>query len=665
MPARHQRPSVSTALSLGLLISIACAGAAAYRNAFQGVFVFDDFDSIHRNYSLQAPWPGPLFPPGGGVTVQARPGLNVTLAANYAYGGLEISSYHAVNLIIHLLNAVLLFGIAWRACEDAASSSEEGKPDVRRAAWMAWSISLLWVVHPLTTESVTYVIQRAESLGAFWILLTLYLAIRGFRADKNQRAWFLGCVVSAALGMTTKETVAVAPILVFAYDAIFVKSDWRQPLPDRRGFYAALASTWIVVVILISQGGERGGSIGLAGRITPLEYLATQAWAITHYVRLCCWPSPQVFDYGRLVVPLAESWPWGLLVLAGLGLTIWGLVRRSPLAFAGLAFYLLLAPTSSFIPVLTQTVSEHRMYLPAACVVGIIVCGVSWLLGRWGHGHLSRAKGVPVFAIAIVCVLAGGLGWMTHQRNQIYHSVEQLWLDNVANLPSNARAHYNLGLVYRDRGLALESSAERAKLCRLAMEKFDQAVELDPQDPFTFHNRGTLHFRLKRYEPALADFDRAIEVSGGLPETYNNRGSTWRRLGNLKQAEADFRAATRRDPFYFEAFYNLALTLSDLNQPQAAVDAYLRALQLRPEDVDAICGLGGVLIQAEKFQEAEHMFQQALTLRPNFSRAYLGLAYTYLRGGDPAAARRAGEMARELGRDPGPEFWAQLASPSG
>ena len=155
---------------------IALAGLAAYANSFSGSFVFDDADSIAENPTIRRLWPpgAALSPPGGGITVSGRPFLNLTLACNYALGGTNVSGYHAANLAIHVLAGLVLFGIARRT--------------LRSNPVLAFAIALIWTVHPLQTESVTYIVQRAESLMGLFYLLTLYCFIRGAGAGARPAA---------------------------------------------------------------------------------------------------------------------------------------------------------------------------------------------------------------------------------------------------------------------------------------------------------------------------------------------------------------------------------------------------------------------------------------------------------------------------------------------
>ena len=227
----------------GAIVLIVLAVLAAYRNSFSGPFIFDDIASIVDNPTIRRLWPVsvPLWPPfSGGQTVGGRPILNLSLAVNYAWGGADVRGYHAVNLGIHILAALTLFGLVRRTLERAKlADGRAACPG--RALPTALVVALLWALHPLQTESVTYIIQRAESLMGLFYLLTLYcfvrftergssfVPLRGTSADEEAGGvvWAWLSVVCCLLGMATKEVMVSAPVIVFLYDRTFVSGTFR------------------------------------------------------------------------------------------------------------------------------------------------------------------------------------------------------------------------------------------------------------------------------------------------------------------------------------------------------------------------------------------------------------------------------------------------------
>jgi len=541
---------------LAVLAGALIAGAvlAAYANAFSAPFVFDGATILANNPTIRHLGTA-FFPPHDGSTVDGRPLVNLSLAVNYAISGTGVWSYHALNLAIHLLAAWLLYGIVRRTVPGGPASS----------AAAAFAIALLWAVHPLQTESVTYIAQRAESLAGLCYLLALYGLIRGAR--ENRPAWlvvsFLGCL----LGTTAKEVIVSAPVLILLYDRTFVAGTFRAAWDQRRRYYLALAASWIPLAALVLGSAGRHGTAGFATGISWLGYLKIQAFAVPHYLRLALWPSPLVFDYGPLFGPGRWYLPASLLLLLLAG-TLVGLRRRDPASrtagFLGAWFFALLAPTA-LVPVATQTIAEHRMYLPLAAVVAAVVLA------------LGRAVGRPaVLAIAAVFV-AVGLGTASAARNRAYASELALWSDTVAKRPGNDRAHNNLGNALFAAGRVPEALDEYEQALRLhpqdnaevqynlglalarlgrwheAIAPAAEAVRLAPENPDAHASLGTALANAGRMGEALGQFQAAVRLNSGSAALHNDLGSAWFFLGRRAEAAAEYREALRIDPGYADA----------------------------------------------------------------------------------------------------------------
>ena len=425
----------ATFLAGGLIV---LATVLAYRNSLNSPFIFDDEFAIVPNLTIRELWPiwKPLCPPNHGETVTGRPLLNLSLAVNYALSGLNVWGYHVANLAIHVLAALLLFGIFRRTFLLPAL----GNSRIPAPTCLALAIAMLWALHPLQTESVTYIVQRAESLVGLLYLLTLYCFIRGATSSCGCR-WFVIAVLACLLGMASKEVMVSAPLILLLYDRTFLAGSFRDAWRRRCGVYLALAGTWLLLGWLVIAAGGRGGSAGFGAGVGSWAYLCTQFGAIVHYLKLCLWPHPLLLDYGPDTVPMTlEILPNALLVaLLGLA-TLVALWRWPKIGFLGAWFFAILAPTSSIVPVATQVVAEHRMYLPLAAVVAAVTLAgylACWKLVR--QGLLShRVAGIFGVCVATAGVLT--LGSLTYHRNTDYHSPLSIWQDTVRQAPRNARA---------------------------------------------------------------------------------------------------------------------------------------------------------------------------------------------------------------------------------
>ncbi|MFI5357299.1 MAG: hypothetical protein ACHQ4G_08190, partial [Opitutales bacterium] len=231
----------------------------AYANSLSAPFVFDDLTGVVKNPSIRHLWPPSevLFGSREATGAGGRPLVNLSLALNYALGGLDVRGYHGFNLLVHALAGLTLFGLIRRTLLRPVLAARFGAA----ALPLALSAALLWALHPLVTESVTCVIQRTESLSSLFYLLTLYAFARSADAAAPRR-WLRLSVTACLAGMATKEIVVTAPLIVLCYDRTFVGGTFREAWRQRRRYYCALGATWVLLVLLVLGNGGRGGVVG-------------------------------------------------------------------------------------------------------------------------------------------------------------------------------------------------------------------------------------------------------------------------------------------------------------------------------------------------------------------------------------------------------------------
>ncbi len=540
-------------LTLGLAVLILAAGAWAYSTSFRGVFVLDDVRAIVRNSTIRSLWPltTALAPPTGS-TVAGRPIANLSFAVNHALaptepsdrpgagdagggaGPLDVAPYHAGNLAIHLTGALVLFGLvrrtlrspsihglgdeplhSGRSAERALSTGSAGKntqPSVRvearsqppqasfgaASSWLALVIALVWVVHPLQTAAVTYVVQRVESLMGLFYLLTLYCAIRAMSGAKA-RWWAAAAVASCACGMATKEVMVTAPIMVAIWMRLFGRpgADGRSRM--RWGLLAGLASTWLVLAGLVVH--ERRGPSVSVDWDTVWPYLLTQAGVVVHYLRLAVLPSPLVFFYDWPLESSLAPIVWQACLLTALVIaTAIGIARRHPASFLGAWFFLILAPSSSLLPIVTEVAAEHRMYLPLAGVVSAVVLGL-FVAGR---RLVPSTKAAEVAGAVVAVAVVGALGIATYARNQVYWSAVGLWQDTVNKRPNDVRARVAFGEALAGARRLDEGEAQ-----------LEAAVALAPDDGLARVRLGSVLAQQRKFDAAIPHLERALALRPG------------------------------------------------------------------------------------------------------------------------------------------------------
>jgi len=593
----------------GLLLAVAVI--AAYCNSLNTPFVFDDIPAIVDNPSIRSLW-HPEAPPAGSA-VAGRPVVNFSFALNYAAGGTAVWGYHLANLIIHLGATLLLGGIVQRTLR------QPSQPGWLRAVAgpVGFSTAMLWALHPLQTESVTSVVQRTESLAGLVYLAALYSFVRGTEPGAMAPGrWLSLCAALCFTGMATKETTATLPLIILLYDRTFVAGSFREAGRRRWGLYGLLALSWLLLAVLMGSTGGRGGTVTLNRDVTAWMSLLTQSRAVAMYLQLAVWPHPLVLDYGDFVTDtvrnLGEVLPQFVLVLA-LGCTVIGALVRWPRAgFVGAWFFVILAPSSSFIPLLSQMRAEHRMYLPLAAVVVPLVLLVWRFAGR--------------AAPAMVATLAVALGAGTVARNHDYRAALVLWTDTVQKQPGNPRAHYSLGL-------ELARSGDRAG----ARREYTEAVRLKPA---YFDARLALAGLLFEAGEAAAAQPHLAEAIHLGPETSNDSNNLGRVLllsGDSGRAATYFETALRYDPDNHEAHNNLGYALAEQGRMEEAIGHYRRSVELYPGAV-AWGNLGDALRQTGRLEEALASFVEAVRLEPGRTEVRFGLANTLAAAGRPAEA---------------------------
>jgi tetratricopeptide (TPR) repeat protein len=552
------------------------AGAIAYLGSFRGVFLFDDLWSVVQNPAIRG-W----SPVWASLATHSnnRPLVWLSFALNYAVSGLHPWSYHLVNLVVHLLAALALFAVLTRTLRAPALRASTDS-----ARWFAFVVALLWTLHPLQTESVTYVYQRAESMMGLFALLTLYGAIRGAES-RRPAPWYAGAILACALGMASKAAMISVPIVVLLYDRVFLSGSFsgalRRRWPLHAGLFATLAvlgATGAAGLVLHPTAAQRQATtVGLGYmRTTPLEYALTQPGVILHYLRLSVWPHPLCLDYWW---PLAKTIPAVVLPLLALAVLLAAAIvsaRRLPaLGFAAAWFFLLLAPTSSIVPV-EDPAFEHRMYLPLAAVIVFLVTAAGGLLRR--AGEILRWSGGTRRAVAVTALLlaAGALGALTIRRQLDYRSEEIMWTKIAEQRPANPRAHDFLGVLLGARGRTDEAIAQ-----------FREAIRLKPDAVEAYDNLGFYLAEQGRLDEAVAWTREAIRLEPGYAASHYNLGWLLARGGRLEEAIPEFREATRLQPDFVDAHNNLALALARTGRLTEAMSPLRRALELDPGNAQA------------------------------------------------------------------------------
>ncbi len=532
-------------------LALIAAGLLAYCFSFSGGFVFDD-TYIPDNESLRH-WQTWLTPPHDGSPVDSRPLTNLSMGINYAVAGTRVGFYHLTNIVIHIGCALLLYGIVRRTL------ASFGETWLRDSSLLAFTAAALWLLHPLQTESVAYISQRAENLMGFCYFATLYCFIRG----RENTPWLLASIVVCWLGMLAKEVMVTAPVIIALYAWFFPATN---PLPRKQNllYFLGLFASLLVMGWLALHEGNRGGAVGdaMGENISSAVYATTQVWSVTRYLKLIFWPSPLIFDYGNMVYSLRAVAPL-IPVLSLLILTaLWGTLHRRWWAFCLIWFFLILSPTSTVISLSMQTAAEHRVYLSLAGIAVLAVILLYRLLRYWG--------------IVLLLVAAVALTHLTVLRVADYHSMLSLWTDTVKKNPGNPRAYLNLGSALYNVGDA-----------RDAIPQFKTAIALSPEYGMPWYDMGVSYLALKRYHDARLALDKALTLYR-TPDVYAATGRAYCFDGDPKAGIPYIQKALLINEKYALAHYFLAQAYIQVGNKEGAAEEVKRLSVLAPAMVPSV-----------------------------------------------------------------------------
>lgn len=583
------------------------AGLCAYANCVSKTFVFDDDAWIVDQANLDRPIEYL-------ESIKGRPLLGLTNLVLHNTGRNNPLGHHVFNVLIHIAGTLALYGLIRRTL----LLPRFKKRFVGRAEYLAFGAALLWMLHPLQVQCVTYIIQRCESMAGLFYLLILYALLRGnavgaepyaaVHPEKNhphrawrclelrRAGWYALAVVSLALGFLSKEIMVTAPAAVLLYDRIFLTRSTRLMFRRRWAFYLFFMLTWAGFTawhLFRASGSEGGIGFGIV-RVTPRQYAFTQPGVLLYYLRLSVWPSGMSIDY--------QSWPWSYTladampdaaIVAGLLLlTVILLFWRPALGSVCLWYFLILAPTSSVLPIV-DAVFEHRMYLSLASVTILAVFLGDWML------RAARAAPFRKYALAAVAI---ALGVLTFLRNEEYRSRAAVWEKAVARMPNSVRAKANLG-----QGLMIEERYVEVPPVLL------QALELTEHDPTSLTNLGGT------YEQ-LGDFAAAADCYRRLRDFYPKDAKYWRMyaaslltLGKWDEAEENFREAIRLDADAVDAHYGLAAALLEMGREDQMMEASQAASTISKDWPEAVLGLARRVILDQRLSDYSEARRSALT----------------------------------------------------
>jgi protein O-mannosyl-transferase len=620
------------------LAVIILLGIVIYSNSFNCSFHFDDYHNIADNSKIRdlsdvkAWWS--FYP--------ARPVGIFTFVLNYHFCHLDVRYWHLVNLMIHIINGCLVW---WLTLLIFSSTGLKENPVLKHRKVIAILTALLFVSHPLATQSVTYIVQRLASLAAMFYLLSLALYVKARLSDKGtryNRLLFAGSIISAVLAMLTKENAFTLPFAIVLYEIFFLRTrkltinfkDWRIIL---------LMTVFLGILMIIplkysfSVFKPIPPGLGNTFTITPVTYLFTQFSVIVKYIQLLLLPINQNLDYD---FPLSNNFfeirtLLSFLVLSGLvflGIFIFKKLRI--ISFGILWFFLTLSIESGFIPI-NDLIFEHRTYLPSFGFFLIISSGLGSLL-------YTKYK---YLAVAIFLIIIGSNSFLTFERNKVWRNDFTLWSDVLSKSPDKARAILNLGVVYGTRGNWDSAIAEYSRAIgkspryaeayynrgvaygklgqwSMSIPDYTKATDIIPNYSMAWYNRGVSYWNLGKWDKAISDYTRTIEIFPQYAQAYSNRGIVYANSGKWDKAIDDYTAAIRINSKYADPYYNRGIAYGHLGKWTMATEDYTRAIEINPKYTIAYSNRGLAYGNLGQRDKAISDYTRAIELDPKNSTAY-------------------------------------------
>ena len=580
-----------------------------YMGALSGPFVFDDEHNITGNRFIRISDfnPAGLYAAAFKSPLPSRPIANLSFALNYCFHGTNVVGYRFVNILIHIINGFLLYGLARVTFQTPALA-----PYREKAGLVAALAALVWMVHPLHTQSVGYIVQRMTSMAVLFYLIAMLCYARARllpTSDRRRIALFGGCGFAGLLALGSKEIAATLPAFIYLYEWYFfqrLQGKWlRRSLPGLAG--VCILS---VVIGLVFIGSRDPVAHILApyadGGISAGQRLLTQTRVVCLYINLFFWPAPSRlnldhdFPFSLSLLDPVATLP-ALLVLAGLLALAVIIARRDALSSYAILWFLgNLVIESSVIRL--ETVFEHRTYLPSV----MPVVAISALLFR-----ALRRKWAAAAVLAAIALLWAGWTW---QRSQVWGDAVALWQDCVHKSPSKARPYNNLGSALSERNRLPEAAAN-----------FQKAIELRPNYADARYNLGYAWVRLGRLEDGVQQLQEAARLEPANYMAHNNLGVAYLLQENYPEAIRHLQRAVGLASEFETARNNLAVALKNNGDLEGAIHHLEQAIRINPNYAEAYNNLGLTLKEQGKLREAAENFRHALAISPAHPAAKLNL----------------------------------------
>ncbi len=622
-------------------IFLTLAVLLVYGNTLFHSFHFDDIPSI-----LEKPWIRGLDKiPQFIFSVFSRPLVILSFNLNYAISGFEVWSYHAFNIFFHATATLLVYRLA--VLTQTVASKSNAQTGAPRSSIPLLS-AFIFALHPLSTQSVTYISSRSTVLVTLFYLAALILFFKGLveptstsAGTSRKRLFRAGhwcwAGVCFLLGLFSKQTIVTLPMMMFLFHYYFVSSltffNWLKSQAKW------IALTGAAATFALAWKYYLGGGLAFASSTpySPASYFLTQTFVIPfEYFRKLLFPFNLNIDVNFPVLSDWSVWThWaGVVILTGyVGLSIMisrnkeSSINKKRAGFGMTWILITLLPTSSLVPLLDVAV-EHRTYLPMvgfSLLLGGILGGMLDHRTTPGAVALNNRAALAVWACSLLLLVFFSAGVI--KRNAVWKDEVSLWNDAKNKSPNLVRPHNNLGEAYDKLG-----EYDRA------ISEFESALKLNPNYFFALNNLGNIYGKQKNYPEAIAYFEKALKQKADYSPAHYNLARALHLMGKPDAAILSYREAIRFNPYFEQAFYNLANLLLEAKKPKEATKYFLQFLKMQPDHARARFGLGNAYAVQGQLDQAYAEYQRSADLDPQFIFPHVNMANVEMQKGNIEAA---------------------------
>ncbi len=612
----------------------------AHSNSFDCSWQFDDITNIKNNeylhlvdLSLQNLQKTLVADPGRPGTIY-RPVACLTFGLNHYFGGLHVLGYHLLNMAVHIICSILLF-LFLRHTLNSFSFNREYSSKSNLIAFMA---ALMWAIHPIQVQSVTYIVQRMNSLAGLFYILSMYCYAKGRTSCGNGSTvtFFSLCAVSFVLAFGSKENAVLLPVSLVLYEVIVIHGG--NVAATRNHIWKiiiVLGGTFLLSLLYLHywKGGVFSFLEGYEVRPFSLsERLLTEPRIILFYLSLLIFPMPNRFSVAHAVAisrSITDPASTLLSILAILGAVVFLILkaRKIPLiSFSFLFFLLNHLVESSVLPL--ELIFEHRNYIPS--MLFFLPFALSFNVLR--DLRVSRFAIKPLVSGMILFIFIF-LVYSTHIRNLAWKNPGTLWTDALQKAPDQLRVHHNLAMFYQDKGLNGEALVQYLEALRSpVLHRKDEPVG-------TYYQLGKLYSEMGDYEKAKPAYEQAVSMKPDLAWALVGLASIYDKEGNKAAANEYLAKAFKMCPSDSSVNLDMGILYLRDRNPEAAIHHLAIAMKDKELESKSVMYLGIASKQREQYEASENQFKRSLVLNPKNITPHLQLAEIFIRTGRETEAR--------------------------